>query len=91
MRRNQVAKLSKNGELGCGWFGLSFFHLCRVTELKSHANHFFFWFNQHSYGMALNEFRSHANPANRTIASILFLPTPAANATQNEIPIAATG
>src|SRR4029077_16659309 len=58
MRRNQFAKLSKNGELGCGWFGLSFFHLCRVTELKSHANHFFFWFNQHSYGMALKFFRS---------------------------------
>jgi hypothetical protein len=41
MRRNQIAKLSQNSELGCGWFGVSFFHLRRVTELKSHANHFF--------------------------------------------------
>jgi hypothetical protein len=53
MRRNQVAKLSQNSELGCGWFGLSFFHLCRVTELKSHSNHFFSWFNQDSYGVAV--------------------------------------
>src|ERR1700752_570766 len=54
MRRNQVAKLSQNSELGGGWFGLFFFnHLCRVTELKSHSNHFFSWFNQASYGMAV--------------------------------------
>jgi hypothetical protein len=30
-----------------------------VTELKSHANHFFFWFNQHSYGMALKTIKVH--------------------------------
>src|SRR5205823_8534345 len=53
MRRNQVAKLSQNSELACGWFGVSFFHLCRVTELKSHSNHFFSWFNQDSCGMAV--------------------------------------
>src|ERR1700741_5274924 len=54
MRRNQVAKLSQNSELGGGWFCLFFFnHLCRVTELKSHSNHFFSWFNQASYGMAV--------------------------------------
>jgi hypothetical protein len=53
LRRNQIAKLPQNIELGCGWFGVSFFHLCRVTELKSHANHFFLWFNQDSYGMAM--------------------------------------
>src|ERR1700748_3159959 len=53
MRRNQIAKLSQNSELGCGWFGLSFFHLCRVTKLKSHANHFFLCFNRNSYGMAV--------------------------------------
>jgi hypothetical protein len=41
MRRNQIAKLSENAELGCGWFGRSFYHLCRVTKLRSHANHFF--------------------------------------------------
>ena len=39
---NQIAKLPENAEFGCGWFGVSFFHLCRVAELKSHANHFFF-------------------------------------------------
>jgi hypothetical protein len=55
MRRNEIAKLPKNAELGCGWFGLSFFHLCRVTELKNHSNHFFFCFNQDSYGMAVIE------------------------------------
>jgi pyruvate dehydrogenase complex dehydrogenase (E1) component len=38
---NQIAKLSENSELGCGWFGVSFHHLCRVTKLKTHANHFF--------------------------------------------------
>jgi hypothetical protein len=38
---NQIAKLSQNREFGGGWFGVSFFHLCRVTELKSHSNHFF--------------------------------------------------
>jgi hypothetical protein len=41
VRRNQIAKLPEYAEFGCGWFGLSFFHLCRVAELKSHANHFF--------------------------------------------------
>src|SRR5262249_204885 len=35
--------VSSAGELdGCGWFGVCFFHLCRVTELKNHSNHFFF-------------------------------------------------
>jgi len=34
------------------WY-IFFFHLCRVTELKSHANHFFSWSNQDSYGMAV--------------------------------------
>ena len=28
MRRNQIAKLSENTEFGCGWFGISFLHLC---------------------------------------------------------------
>ena len=28
MQRNQIAKLSENTEFGCGWFGISFFHLC---------------------------------------------------------------
>ena len=58
MRRNQIAKLPQYAEFGCGWFGVSFFHLCRVAELKSHANHFFFCFSQDSYGMAVN-FLSH--------------------------------
>ena len=30
-----------------------FFHHCRVTELKSHANHFFLCSNKDSYGMAV--------------------------------------
>src|SRR6516165_6520643 len=55
MRRNEIAKLPKNAEFGCGWFGVSFFHLCRVTELKNHSNHFFLCFNQHSYGMAVKK------------------------------------
>jgi len=41
MGRNPIAQLSQNRELGGGWFGISLFHLCRVTELKSHSNHFF--------------------------------------------------
>ena len=41
MRRNQIAKLSEYTEFRCGWFGVLFYHLCRVAELKSHANHFF--------------------------------------------------
>jgi hypothetical protein len=41
MRRNQIAKLPENSEFGCAWSGVSFDHLCRVTKLKSHANHFF--------------------------------------------------
>ena len=53
MRRNKLAKLTKHTELAYGWFGISFFHLRRVTELKSHANHFFLCFNQDSYGMAV--------------------------------------
>ena len=53
MRWNQIAKLPQNGEFGDGWFGISFLHLCRVTELKSHANHFFLCFNWKSYGMAV--------------------------------------
>ena len=56
MRRNQIAKLPQYAEFGCGWFGLSFYHLCRVAELKSHANHFFFCSSQNSYGMAVNLF-----------------------------------
>src|SRR6516165_8727550 len=55
MRRNKLAKLTKHTELAYGWFGISFFHLRRVTELKSHANHFFLCFNQDSYGMAVKE------------------------------------
>jgi hypothetical protein len=58
MRRNQIAKLPEYTEFACGWFGVSFFHLCRVTELKSHANHFFLCFSQNSYGMAVNLIRS---------------------------------
>src|SRR6516165_7971350 len=57
MRRNKLAKLTKHTELAYGWFGISFFHLRRVTELKSHANHFFLCFNQDSYGMAVNRSR----------------------------------
>jgi hypothetical protein len=53
MRRNQIAKLPQYAEFGCGWFGVSFDHLCRVAELKGHANHFFFCFSQNSYGMAV--------------------------------------
>src|SRR6516164_4428095 len=60
MRRNKLAKLTKHTELAYGWFGISFFHLRRVTELKSHANHFFLCFNQDSYGMAVKR-RSVAN------------------------------
>ena len=54
MRRNQIAKLPKYTEFGCGWFGISFIHLCCVAELKSHANHFFLCFSQNSYGMAVS-------------------------------------
>jgi len=53
MRRNQIAKLSEYTEFGCGWFGVLYHQLCRVAELKSHANHFFSCVNQNSYGMAL--------------------------------------
>src|SRR6202011_2934437 len=60
MRRNQIAKLSQNSELGCGWFGLSFYHLCRVTKSKSHANHFFLCFNRSSYGMTVYLVRDYA-------------------------------
>jgi hypothetical protein len=61
MRRNQIAKLPQYAEFGCGWFGLSFFHLCRVAELKSHANHFFFCFSQDSYGMAVERIQLKAS------------------------------
>src|SRR5271165_6219402 len=44
MGRNEIAKLPQNSELRSGWFGVSFYHLCRVTELKNHSNHFFFCF-----------------------------------------------
>jgi len=83
MRRNQLAKLTKHTELAYGWFGISFFHLRRVTELKSHANHFFLCFNQDSYGMAVNRFLFlcgsdgfEAEPADhcRTILPILLKP-----------------
>jgi hypothetical protein len=53
MRRNQIAKLPKNAEFGSGWFGVSFYHLCRVTELKNHSNHFFLYFIRNAYGMAV--------------------------------------
>jgi hypothetical protein len=46
MRRNQIAKLPQYAE----------FYLCRVAELKSHANHFFFCFSQISYGMAVTKY-----------------------------------
>ncbi len=42
-----------NTEFGCGWFGVLFYHLCRVAELKSHANDFFWCFNQNSHGTAV--------------------------------------
>ena len=51
MRWNEIAKLSQDRELGGGWFGVSFFHLCRVTELKSHSNHFFCPHIDPPYGM----------------------------------------
>ncbi len=57
MRWNQIAKLPENSELGCGWFGISFHHLCRVTELKNHSNHFSLCFNRNFYGMAVFENR----------------------------------
>ena len=38
MRRNQIAKLPHYTELRGGWFGVSFFHLCRVAELKSQVS-----------------------------------------------------
>ena len=41
MRRNEIAKLSENTELRCGWFGILFHHLCRVAELKNHSNQIF--------------------------------------------------
>jgi hypothetical protein len=77
MRRNQIAKLSEYTEFGCGWFGVSFFHLCRVTELKSHANHFFLCFSQNSYGMAVNK-KSEASPQTK---SVRYGPT-----ANNEVP-----
>ncbi len=46
-------QLSEYTEFGCGWFGVLYHQLCRVAELKSHANHFFSCVNQNSYGMAL--------------------------------------
>jgi len=55
MRRNQIAKLPKNAEFGSGWFGVSFYHLCRVTELKNHSNHFFLCFIRNAYGMAVRK------------------------------------
>src|SRR6516162_9505584 len=67
MRRNEIAKLSKNAEFGCGWFGVSFFHLCRVTELKNHSNHFFLCFNQDSYGMAVRKNRISLLIINRSL------------------------
>ena len=51
MRRNQITKMSEYTEFGCGWFGVLFYHLCRVAELKRHANHFFLCFHHNSYGM----------------------------------------
>ena len=63
MRRNKLAKLTKHTELAYGWFGISFFHLRRVTELKSHANHFFLCFNQDSYGMAVKAICSSTGPS----------------------------
>jgi len=56
MRRIEIAKLREYAEFGCGWFGVLFYHLCRVAELKSHANHFFLCFSQKSYGMAVQSF-----------------------------------
>ena len=57
MRRNQLAKLTEHTEFACGWFGISFFHLRRVTELKSHANHFFSALTKIPYGMAVEKIR----------------------------------
>src|ERR1700730_6077839 len=57
MGRNQIAKLPKNAEFGSGWFAVSFYHLCRVTELKNHSNHFFLCSNRHAYGMAVRGLR----------------------------------
>ena len=34
MRWYEIAKLSEYNELGCGWFGVLYHHLCRVAELK---------------------------------------------------------
>src|SRR5689334_683012 len=52
MRGNEIAKLSQNRELRRGWFGVSFFHLCRVAELKSQAN-LFLPSNSSDCGMAV--------------------------------------
>src|ERR1700730_8146145 len=46
-----MARLQKNAEFGCGWFGISFYLLRRVTEVKNHSNHFFLCFNRKAYGM----------------------------------------
>jgi hypothetical protein len=62
MRRNQIAKLPQDTQFGYGWFGVSFYHLCRVAELKTHANHFFLCFSQNSYGMAVK-----VNPPNNAL------------------------
>ena len=47
-----------------------FFHLCRVTELKNHSNHFFLCFNQDSYGMAVDHL-----PLTYTLHSVSVGPT----------------
>jgi hypothetical protein len=46
VRRNQIAQLSKDGELAPGWCELMFFHPCRVAG-KFHSRQLFV----SSYGM----------------------------------------
>jgi hypothetical protein len=58
MRRNEIAKLPQNNQLRCGWFGVSFYHLCRVTELKNHSNHFFSALTEEPMGRLCTEFFS---------------------------------
>src|SRR5258708_4420829 len=50
MRRNQIAKLSQNSELGCGWFGLSFFSPLSSDKVKEPCQPLFLCFNRKPYG-----------------------------------------
>src|SRR5262245_27890300 len=57
MRRNEIAKLPKNAEFGCGWFGVSFFSPLSSDRVKEPFQPLFLCFNQDSYGMVVQKFR----------------------------------